>query len=138
MTKELAGYQSLDVLNLSTLKPQNRKEVFNSIAAAMREMHAHGFQHGNLYPKHIFVYLSSKGQIKTCFIDLEKTRHRVFKQAAILKDLGVLHRHISDISKTNRLRFFLAYRQEEKLSVESKKMLIKVLRKKSSKRASLV
>lgn len=96
----------------------------------MRNMHAHGYQHGNLYPKHVFVKVHTNKQAETCFIDLEKTRKRLFKKAASLKDLGIFHRHLSDVSKTDRLRFFLAYRQEKKLSVASKKMIKTILRKK--------
>ncbi len=130
VTKELEGFQSLEELDLLTLEKQKRRTIFESIADAMRVMHAHGYQHGNLYPKHIFVNLSATRMVKVCFIDLEKTRRRMFKQAASIKDLGIFHRHLNDVSNTDLLRFFLAYRQENKLSVKSKKMLSIILRKK--------
>ena len=50
-----------------------------------------------------------------------------------MKDLGILHRHTSGCSRTDRLRFFLAYRQETRLSPESKRMLAIITRPKASR-----
>lgn len=130
VTKELVGYQSLETLYLPILEKQKRRLVLDSIAATMRNMHAHSYQHGNLYPKHVFVKINEKESVETCFIDLEKTRRRLFKQAASIKDLGIFHRHLNHVSRTDRLRFFLIYRQEKKLSAASKKMLKTILSKK--------
>lgn len=131
ITKELEGYQSLEALYLPMLEKQKRRIVLESIALTMRKMHAHGYQHGNLYPKHIFVKLIANEKAETCFIDLEKTRKRLLKKSASIKDLGIFHRHLNHVSRSDRLRFFLTYRQEKKLSVASKKMLKTILLKKS-------
>jgi tRNA A-37 threonylcarbamoyl transferase component Bud32 len=130
VTKELEGYLSLEALDLSLVEKQKRYAAFESIAYTMRVMHACGYQHGNLYPKHVFVKISENEPVKTCFIDLEKTRRRIFKQAASIKDLDIFYRHLNHVSRTDRLRFFLIYRQEKKLSAASKKMLKTILRKK--------
>lgn len=130
VTRKLDGYQSLERLSLQLIEKQNRRSILHSIAETMRNMHAHGYQHGNLYPKHVFVKMHTSKAAETCFIDLEKTRKRWSKKAASLKDVGIFHRHLNDVSRTDRLRFFLAYRQEKKLSEASKKMLKTILRKK--------
>jgi hypothetical protein len=44
-----------------------------------------------------------------------------------------LHRHTCGCSRTDRLRFFLAYRQEKRLSPESKRMLAIITRPKASR-----
>ena len=129
--KDLEGYQSLDSINLPALAKQERRDVLESIAETMRKMHKHGYQHGSLYPKHIFVKSLPHKRAETCFIDLEKTRKRLFKKQASINDLSTLHRHLNDVKLTDRLRFFLAYRQEKKLSVTSKKWLKTILLKKS-------
>lgn len=131
VTRELENYYPLDdeALLLSKLAISERKRIFESVAKSMRAMHARHFQHSNLYPKHIFVCQKVGDPVKSSFIDLEKTRRRLFKSIASMKDLGVLYRHAHKCSKTDRLRFFLTYRQEKKLSVVSKKMLTKITKK---------
>ncbi len=130
ITKELEGYLSLETLYLPSLEKQKRRIVLENIAKTMHKMHLHHFQHGNLYPKHVFVKINNNQSVETCFIDLEKTRRRIFKKALSIKDLGIFNRHLKDVSRTDRLRFFLAYRKEKKLSRTSKKILKKILRKK--------
>lgn len=130
VTKELEGYQSLETLCLPLIEKKSRQAVLHSLSEAMRNMHAHGYQHGSLYPKHVFVKININGEVETCFIDLEKTRRRIFKIISSIKDLDVFNRHLSQLSRTDRLRFFLTYRQEKKLSVASKKMIKTILRKK--------
>jgi hypothetical protein len=107
-----------------------RRRLFDSVAAAMRRMHAHRFQHGCLYPKHIFVKQLADGSFLTRFIGLEKARRRWSAKRAAMKDLGIMHRHTCGCSRTDRLRFFMAYRQETRLSPESKKMLAVISRPK--------
>ncbi|PKO25129.1 MAG: hypothetical protein CVU35_05700 [Betaproteobacteria bacterium HGW-Betaproteobacteria-8] len=126
VTRELEGYQALgddQTMIFSGMDFARRKRLFGSVAAAMRQMHAHRFQHSCPYPKHLFVKAQADGSFQTCFIDLEKARRRLSAKKAGLKDLGILHRHTRNCSRTDRLRFFLAYRQEKRLSKESKAML---------------
>ncbi len=139
ISTELENYKSLDeegmLANLSFLQ---RKQVFASLASTLRVMHMKCYQHGNPYPKHVFVktYPSNQvanGPTESCLIDLEKTRRRLFARSAAIKDLSIFHRHLNHVSKTNRLRFFLAYKQEKKLSTKSKKILAKILHKKHQK-----
>lgn len=136
MMLALQGYQPLGdarALITAAMPRPLRLRLFDSVAAAMRQMHAHRIQHGCLYPKHIFVRQQADGSFVTRFIDLEKARKRWRGKLAALKDLGILHRHTGGCSRTDRLRLFLAYRQETKLSAESKKMLAIITRPKKSR-----
>lgn len=137
ISSELENYKSLDdevmLANLSFLQ---RKQVFESLASTLRTMHKRSYQHSNPYPKHVFVKTypnnpAVNSPAESCLIDLEKTRRRLFARSAAIKDLSIFHRHLKHVSKTNRLRFFLAYKQEKKLSATSKKIIRKILLKKS-------
>lgn len=141
MLQALEGYRPLgDAQTLITadMDRATRRRLFDSVAAAMRRMHAHRFQHSCPYPKHIFIKQQSDGSFVTRFIDLEKARRRWSGKQAAMKDLGILHRHTSGCSRTDRLRFFLAYRQETRLSPESKKMLAVIARPKKSRASAEV
>ncbi|MDP2247981.1 MAG: lipopolysaccharide kinase InaA family protein [Nitrosomonadales bacterium] len=135
ITRELSGFQPLgddDSLLITKLNLAGRKRIFESIAGSMRKMHENRFQHSCLYPKHIFLKNQADAPVESDFIDLEKARRRFFKKSASMKDLGILHRHTAHCSRTDRLRFFMAYRQEQRLSVTSKKMLAIITRPKKS------
>lgn len=136
VTRELEAYQPMGddrSLLFSTFGIAARKRLFESIAASMRMMHENRFQHGCLYPKHIFVKHQAGDLSQSCFIDLEKARRRLLSRSATIKDLGILYRHTQFCSKADKLRFFLAYRQEQKLSEASKKMLAVITRPKKSR-----
>jgi len=136
MMQALQGYQPLgdaETLITEDMDRATRQRLFDSVAAAMRRMHDYRFQHSCPYPKHIFVKQQPDGRFLTRFIDLEKARRRWSGKLAALKDLGILHRHTGGCSRTDRLRFFLAYRQETRLSPESKKMLEVIARPKKSR-----
>lgn len=133
VTRELQGYRPLaDAAGLmsSALPLTERKALFENLAASLRKIHGAGFQHNCLYPKHIFVRKEAGTASANCFIDLEKARKTMRPQQAAIKDLGIMHRHTENCSKTDRLRFFLAYRQETKLSAASKAMLKTITRPK--------
>lgn len=135
VTRELEGYRPLSddgALIFSGMNLTGRMRLFENLAAAMRKMHGKRFQHGCLYPKHLFVKQQPDGSFQSCFIDLEKARRGLSTKSAAVKDLGILHRHTENCSKTDRLRFFLAYRQEKRLSKESKTMLATITQPKRS------
>ncbi|CAG0980005.1 Protein InaA [Methylophilaceae bacterium] len=137
VTRELTGYQALDAYAGSfpaSMDSLTRKKLFESMATAMRAMHARHFQHNCLYPKHLFIRNAEDHPVETRFIDLEKAKRWPLKRNVALKDLGTLHRHTEHCSKTDRLRFFLAYRQEKRLSDRSRKMLAAIMQGKKSHR----
>ena len=63
------------------------------------------------------------------FIDLEKTRRLPFRSMTVRRDLDSLQRHAKGWSRTDRLRFYLAYRNEKKLSPCSKRLLKSIIGK---------
>jgi hypothetical protein len=141
VTRELSGFHPLgddQHVLVSGLKISQRKQLFQHLASTVRGMHAQGFQHNCLYPKHVFLSVRENGVPESCLIDLEKARKPLFSSHTTVKDLGALHRHTADCSKTDRLRFFLAYRQEQKLSPDSKKIIADITRAKRSDRQALL
>ena len=132
ITRELEGYHSLESAGyrpIRQLERLERRRLIASLADIIRQMHAHRFQHTCLYPKHLFVKKNSDGTLDVRFIDLEKTRWLPFRRRIATRDLDSLQRHAEGWSRTDRLRLFLAYRQEKKLSPASKKLLQAILGK---------
>lgn len=139
ITLELSGYQTLDAFMHNAISNrQAQARIFAGVAKAMRAMHAQQFQHNCLYPKHLFVSEQGINGLDARFIDLEKAKRRPFKGNVALRDLGTLHRHSENITRTNRLRFFLEYMQEKRLSVVSKRMLKLITKKKTSRMRDIV
>jgi Lipopolysaccharide kinase (Kdo/WaaP) family. len=124
MTKELEGFESLDspiYARSGELMSNNdqRESLMKAVAKEMRKMHNHHFRHNCLYSKHIFVRaIGNQWDVK--FIDLEKLSRSFFKKRALLRDLYTLPRRISGWRQSDKLKFFKMYRQEEKLSPQSK------------------
>lgn len=124
MTKELEGFESLDsaVYAREGALMQDRcirEKIMAAVAKEMRKMHEHGFRHNCLYSKHIFVKLvDNVCEVK--FIDLEKLSRSFIKKRAMMRDLYTLPRRIAGWSRSDKLKFLKIYRQEDKLSLESK------------------
>lgn len=107
ITPELKGYQGLDaMMKMATINRPKQARVFAGVAKAMRTMHAAQYQHNCLYPKHLFIREQESGEFDARFIDLEKAKRLPFKGNVALRDLGTLHRHTENLSRTDRLRFF--------------------------------
>ena len=66
----------------------------------------HHLVHRALHAKHLFVNLQTSA---VCFIDLEKMRSSWSRWRAMLRDLDGLNRHAAHLSRSDRLRFLLAY-----------------------------
>jgi hypothetical protein len=132
VTRELEGYKSLehaDFRPLSQVPVGERKRLIESLARIVHAMHQHRFQHTCLYPKHLFVRKNLDGSLDARFIDLEKTRRLPFRSLTVRRDLDSLQRHAKGWSRTDRLRFYLAYRNEKKLSPCSKRLLKSIIGK---------
>ena len=132
VTRELEGYKSLEHADFRPLRQVGREErqaLITSLAHIVRVLHAYRFQHTCLYPKHLFVKKNPDGSLDARFIDLEKTRRLPFEGWAARRDLDSLRRHAKGWNRTDRMRFYLAYRQERKLSPSSKRLLKAVLGK---------
>ena len=125
-TKELVGYQSLNVLlhksdSSMIIGSKHRQALFKETAKVLYHMHQHRIQHNSLHPKHIFAKpLGDNWDIR--IIDLEKAKRRVFKHTASLRDLATLRRQMTELTDKEQITFFKAYVNEAKLSIKSKKL----------------
>jgi hypothetical protein len=131
-TRELAGYQPFDAEcynPIAKLDRARRNKLFQSVAAALRHMHEQHIQYNCLYLKHVFVKESEDGSVDVRLIDLEKAKWRPFQHLIAIRDLYSLHRRAEGWSHADRLRFFLAYRNEMHLGTESKKILGAIIRR---------
>jgi len=103
------------------------------MAEVIRRMHDSRIQHNCLYAKHVFMKINQDKSVEVRLIDLEKAKRSFFRRAAMLRDLGTLHRHTKSWRSSERLRFLLAYMQEMKMSRTSKGILSHVLNETRSK-----
>jgi len=136
VTKALDSFQSLEspeYQSLSKLEPLCRVNLVSAIAEAIRRMHDNKIQHNCLYAKHVFMKINQDKSVDVRLIDLEKAKRSFFRRAAMLRDLGTLHRHTKGWRSSDRLRFLLAYMQESKMSRTSKAILAHVLDETRSK-----
>jgi len=133
ITQSLDAYCALDSTELYTLDLPQKPSLLTRVAAAMRLLHQHHFQHNCLYPKHIFVSNTDKGwDVK--FIDLEKLKRTPLKRQAVIRDLFTLYRHADKHWTTkDRVYFFKAYMNENKLSPKSKKLWHSIAKKIAAK-----
>jgi len=136
ITKELADYQAFDAADyqsIGKIDQARRKRIFASVGAVLRHLHVNHIQHNCLYPKHIFIREYPDGRIDVRLIDMEKAKWRSSRMRIATHDLCALNRHTKGWSHTDRLRLFLAYRQETRLSTESKRLLRAILRRMRAK-----
>ncbi|WP_456413614.1 lipopolysaccharide kinase InaA family protein [Thiolapillus sp.] len=120
-TRELHGYLPLDRL-VQNWREQGwarfrtqRRRIIPQVADVVRKLHELRLVHNALHAKHVFVHEQSGA---ACLIDLEKMRRRMRRRKAVLRDLDSFNRRTAVISRTDRLRFLLAYLQREKVDAE--------------------
>ncbi|OHB57208.1 MAG: lipopolysaccharide heptosyltransferase II [Planctomycetes bacterium RBG_13_44_8b] len=111
----------------------NRRVFAENLAAFVRKFHETGYRHRDLYLCHIFC----NPQCRFTLIDLNRVfKPAFFSQRYRIKDLSQLYYSAPSkiFTKTDRLRFFLAYLQKDKLSKEDK-ILIKRVKSKTQRMA---
>ncbi|MHA7841034.1 MAG: lipopolysaccharide kinase InaA family protein [Gammaproteobacteria bacterium] len=112
VTAELKGYQSIESWMAywqSTHFPSRIQRLFiiKNIAQAVAQLHYHGFQHGCLHDKHIFMQWNNDHHIDIAFIDLEMLKwlpHR-----AALRDIYALDQYSPGWNRKERLAFIKYY-----------------------------
>jgi tRNA A-37 threonylcarbamoyl transferase component Bud32 len=120
VTAELVDYRSLEELahdwqcDRSTFS--EKRQIIRAVAEVIGRMHDARLQHNCLYPKHILIKRETEAEVDVRLIDLEKARRRVNRKAAILRDLDTLNRRAAGLSRTDRLRFLLAYCATERIN----------------------
>jgi hypothetical protein len=104
-----------------------RRNFIRRLADFVRRFHETGRRHRDLYLCHIFC--SNAGELR--LIDLARASRPLLQRRFQIKDLAQLHysspaRHFS---RTDRMRFYLAYAGHAKLSPRDKALIRAVLRK---------
>lgn len=120
-TEELTGFASMEDRVQRWLRegaPAHpiRLRYLRAVAALLRGMHDHGIQHNCFFPKHVFVRMGADGQVEARVIDLEKSRWRPLRLFCSLRDLDTLNRYSPEWSLSDRLRFYKAYLQIDRLT----------------------
>lgn len=138
ITRELTGYLPLDSDTFTGnetafSEKNNKKQLLHTVAQLANILHRYHFQHNCLYPKHIFVKPETEGW-SAKLIDLEKTKRTILRRSASIRDLSTLSRHAPDWLLRDRLYFFKAYVNEQKLSSKSKR-LWRAIEKKTLRKA---
>jgi hypothetical protein len=98
---------------------KERRDVIRNVACTIKKMHDAHIRHGHLSPIHVFVG-GMPGPVKVYLIDMEVARKVLRKRAATLKDLGRLAKHTRNSSLALKMRFFLDYLGQPRLSPQSK------------------
>ena len=102
-----------------------RKNFIKNLAAFVREFHKTGYRHRDLYLCHIFC----NPQNQFTLIDLNRAfKPQFFSERYLIKDLAQLYYSApgETFTKSDRLRFFLAYLQKNKLSKKDKILINKI------------
>ena len=105
-----------------------RRNFMKQLAEFIKKFHQTGFRHRDLYLCHIFY--TNTGQFY--LIDLARAfKPLLFTNRFKIKDIAQLHYSAPAkyFSKTDRLRFYLAYTGRNKLNAKDKKTIAKVKRK---------
>lgn len=104
VTEALEGFVSLEQWYASEALqhggPQPNRRMLEQLAAMLSRLHRAGWQHGCLYPKHIFIKPQAGvdgGGVEVALLDLEKSRRRLFSRSASRRDMGQLSRHLEDM-----------------------------------------
>ncbi len=98
VTESLAGFISLEEWYARGVYRDDdriQKQVMTAIGEMIARLHCARWQHGCLYPKHIFVRIKKQDNstvINTALLDLEKCRQRLTASSAARRDLWQLFR----------------------------------------------
>ena len=114
--------------NQSLLLKNNKwlRQVINMVADYTSRLHQHGFAHNDLKWRNILV----TAEPKVYFIDCPQGRRRrgIFLKRGIIKDLACLDKVAKyALSRTMRLRFYLAYTGKKRLTKKDKQQIKLIL-----------
>jgi len=101
ITQALSGYVNLGEWYAAD-HPRDQNvdgQVLRQLAANLARLHRSRWQHGCLYPKHVFVKAGAT-EVSVALLDLEKSRRRITSLAAARHDLRQLYRHWGQIPFT--------------------------------------
>lgn len=127
LTEALDGYEPLSTWfeSWQNLGLHRKQQLILAAAKLVRSLHQAGEVHRCLYPKHIFIRVDNQ-RADARLIDLEKTRRAWFGRADRVADLGSIIRRSKEASRTERLRFILAYLDKRHLDDEAKSLIASI------------
>jgi len=131
MTEEIKDSQSLErrlpACFTDATAWRARRNFIRRLAEFIRRFHATGRRHRDLYLSHIFC--SDAGEF--CLIDLARASRPFLQRRFQVKDLAQLHYSCPGrrFSRTDRMRFYLAYAGQRRLEPQDKAFLRAILRK---------
>ena len=134
LTRALDDYAPLDEWfeRWNKLSASEIRTLIQSAAALVRALHNADRIHNCLYPKHVFIKLHGDGA-GARFIDLEKTRRAIFGRRDLIRDLETLHRRSKEPTRSQRLRFVLAYMGKSRVDTEARTFISELLRRTAGK-----
>lgn len=114
VTEELRDFISLDQWYALGAREQHgaavHRHMLRELAAALGRAHRVGLQHGCLYAKHVFIRVHSQG-VEVALLDLEKSRRRWRRSAAVRHDLTQLYRHRDGMPEADWFQMLDNYRR---------------------------
>ncbi|MDA0272216.1 MAG: hypothetical protein O3C68_03065 [Proteobacteria bacterium] len=108
---------------------QWRLQVIDRLSETVRQMHGNGFVHNDLKWRNILVDVTAGSAIYLIDCPLGRKMPGPFLARGIIKDLACLDKIAKQqLSKVERLRFYLAYKGKSRLDAKDKKEIYRVLR----------
>ena len=119
----LEEYRSLDDIFRDQCEGNSPelKEIIDSVATIVAQVHSFRFQHSCLYGKHIFVKTGKNGSADVRLIDLEKMHFGLSRFSIAVHDLGALFRHTPWPGDSWRL-FLQSYLSKSVLESQEKRL----------------
>lgn len=109
VTRPLAGFVDLPTWLASSPSAARQRALVRALARSLQTLHRAGWQHGGLYPKHIFVAETERG-VEVALLDLERARQRFSAALARRQDLRQLQRRWG-LSESLWLLFQVSYQR---------------------------
>lgn len=136
ITRALDGYVVIKdllkgILEQSGDPDQEIRRALASIAAAMRTLHATGWAHFALKPKHVFLRPVSGSDYSVRFIDFERARRPIREKIFVTEDVSRFLRHCFYLTREQKLQCLRDYFQVEAFSARQQR-LVKELEKSKS------
>ena len=108
---------------------QWRLQIIRRLSETVQNMHGHGFVHNDLKWRNILAHVTVNPMVYLIDCPLGRKMPGPFLVRGRIKDLACLDKIARrQLSKMERLRFYLAYKGKSRLSVKDKKEIYRVLR----------
>jgi len=132
ITEEVSG--TVDLVNLAESHPKGLtrycvEKIIDRLTMHVRNLHSHGFIHSDLKWRNILVG-GTGNEVEVYIIDCPQGRKLVgpLFRRGVLKDLACLDFDAKyRLSKTMRMRFYLKYRERDRLNSRAKREIHKIL-----------